>query len=168
MKNLKERAVQKSAVVNLVLTDGSTLTAKFFVAIQGRLTDLLNDDRKFLPVETSDGEIVAVAKSSIARASMPGAAPKVYRGNNPYVILGVREGVTAEELKTAYHQLSMLHHPDRIKGFGLGDDYQELATLNMARINDAYAQIQKKMQASKPAPKQKSRSAQYAPLKDTP
>lgn len=163
MKNLKERAVQKSTLVNVLLTDGSTVRAKFFVAIQGRLSDLLNDDRKFLPVETSDGEIVAVAKSSIVRVSMPSAEPKIYRGKNPYLILGVPDGAGPEEFKDAYHRLSMINHPDRIRGFGLSEDYQELATLNMARINGAYAEVVKKMQASKTAnsgPKPKSRSPQ--------
>jgi hypothetical protein len=166
MKNLKERAVQKSAVVELVLANGDTLRAKFFLSVQGRLTDMLNDDRQFLPIETPEGEILALAKSSIVQVSMPGAERKVYRGDNPYLILGVREGATAEELKSAYHKLSMLNHPDRIKGFGLSDDYQELATLNMSRINSAYAQLVAKMQAKKNAnadPKSRPRSPQYAP-----
>ena len=41
-----------------------------------------------------------------------------------------------------------MHHPDRIKGLGLGRDYEDLATRNMARINDAYDQVMKIMGAA--------------------
>ena len=34
-----------------------------------------------------------------------------------------------------------MHHPDRIKGLGLGDEYEEVATRNMVRINSAYTAI---------------------------
>ena len=79
----KRRAVQKSAFVNVLLTNGSTIRAKVFVSVQGRLTDLLNDDRKFVPVETADGEVVALAKSSIVQVSMPRSEQKSFRGSDP-------------------------------------------------------------------------------------
>jgi DnaJ-domain-containing protein 1 len=50
-----------------------------------------------------------------------------------------------DELKQAYHQLVRAHHPDRIKGIGLATEYEDMATKNLARINDAYAEIVKKM-----------------------
>lgn len=105
---------------------------------------MLNDDRQFLPIETTEGAFLALAKSAIKQVKLP-AAEAVYRGNNPYSILGVREGASAEELKKAYHQLSMVNHPDRIRGLGLGTDFQELATHNMARLRSAYAQISRMM-----------------------
>jgi DnaJ-domain-containing protein 1 len=140
------RVVQKTAIlVEITFDDGSVVLGKMFVPHQGRLTDVLNDDRAFLPVESSDGTTMALAKSAIRQVSLPVAETASYRGSNPYLVLGVREGVSPEDLKKAYHQLSMANHPDRIKGFGLGQEYQDLATRNMARINSAYAQILKTM-----------------------
>jgi len=140
------RMIQKTAVrVEIALADGSLVRGKLFVMLQSRLTDVLNDDRAFLPVEAEDGSFVAVAKSAIKHVTLPVAEAAAYRGNNPYSILGVAQTVSRDELKTAYHQLSMANHPDRIKGFGLGSDYQELANQNMARINSAYAQILKNL-----------------------
>jgi DnaJ-domain-containing protein 1 len=126
-----------------VLTDGSRLQAKLFLPIQGRVIDVLNDDRQFLPVETVDGEFVALAKTSIKQLSISNAEATIYAGNDPYAILGIRPGLPPEEVKKTYHELSMANHPDRIKSFGLGGDFLEVATRNMARINTAYAQILK-------------------------
>ena len=142
--NSKTRTVQKTAILEFSLADGSTLHGKIFVPVQGRLTEVLNDERQFLPVENADGGVVALAKSAIKHVRLSEVEAAAYKGNDPYTILGVREGASDEELKRAYHQLCFVNHPDRIKGFGLSSEYQELANLNMARINTAYAQILKR------------------------
>jgi DnaJ like chaperone protein len=72
----------------------------------------------------------------LCRAEAP-----AYRGDDPWRILGVREDMSADELRTAYHKLCAIHHPDRIRGLGLGAEYEQVATQNMARINSAYADI---------------------------
>src|SRR5579884_1968535 len=127
-------------MAEISLADGSIICGNLFRTNQGRITDLLNDDRKFLPVQTIEGQFLAVAKSAIQKVSLSSPPPAPYRGSNPWHILGVKEGVSADELKRAYHELVRTHHPDRIKGMGLGSEYQELATKNMARINNAYAE----------------------------
>lgn len=143
------RQIPKSAVrAEIVLADGSILNGSLFTPNLGRITDLLNDDRKFLPVQTLEGEFVAVAKSAIQTVSLRSAEQRAYRGKDPWRILGVEQGISVEELKHAYRQLCGMHHPDRIKGLGLGRDYEELATRNMARINDAYDQVMKIMGAA--------------------
>jgi hypothetical protein len=146
--NNNSRVLQKTAVlVEISLNDGSTVFGKLFVSPQGRLSDVLNDDRQFLPFEARDGGMVALAKSAIKQVTLPVAEVSAYRGNNPYLILGVHEGATLEELKKAYHHLCMANHPDRIKGLGLTSEFQELATKSMARINSAYAQALKALSA---------------------
>ena len=141
---VKGRAVQKTATLEIVLEDGTSVHGKVFVPVQTRLTDVLNDDRQFLPVECADGAVVALAKSAIKQVKMSGAEAAAYTGSDPYQILGVSEGVSDDELKRAYHQLCFVNHPDRIKGLGLSAEYLELAHLNMARINSAYAQVSRR------------------------
>ena len=139
----KGRTIQKTAFLEICLTDGSRIQAKAFTPIQGRLIELLNDDRQFLPLETADGQVLAIAKAAITQVTLPGSDASVYAGNDPFAVLNVRPGISADELKKTYHELSMANHPDRIKSFGLSGDFLELATRNMARINTAYAQILK-------------------------
>lgn len=136
------RAVQRNAVpVEITLTDGQSFCGKLFLPVQGRISDLLNDDRQFLPVEC-DGEHLALAKSAIRQVRMPPAQAAV-RGKSPYAALGLSDGANAEEIKRAYRELCTANHPDRVRGAGLGPDFVEFATQNMIRINNAYAQLTK-------------------------
>ncbi len=50
--------------VAIELEDGKCLTGSLFLTPQARLTDLLNDDRTFLPFEPTDGYFIALKKSS--------------------------------------------------------------------------------------------------------
>ena len=123
--------------------DGTSFNGSIFVHPQARLSDVLNDERKFLPVQCLDGKFLAIAKSFIKHATLAAPDAGNYRGRDPYKILGVEPGISLDELKKVYHQLCLANHPDRIKGFGLGPEYQELGTKNTARINDAYSQVLK-------------------------
>lgn len=55
-----------------------------------------------------------------------------------YVILGVREEASAEEIKTAYRVLIREHHPDKLVAQGMPPEFIATATEKMKRINGAY------------------------------
>jgi DnaJ-domain-containing protein 1 len=136
------RLVQRQAVpVEITLTDGASLSAKVFLTMQGRISDLLNDERHFLPVEC-DGEHLALAKTAIRQVRMP-AAKAPTRSKCPYSVLGLAEGASIEDIKRAYRELCTANHPDRVRGAGLGEAFVEFATQNMIRINSAYEQLTK-------------------------
>jgi len=142
IKQYARTAATKTSLVEIVLTDGNSLLGKIHVAVQGRISDTLNDERAFIPVEMADGSHVAIAKQAIKTVTLPAAAvQKSYQGGEPHRVLGVREGASPEEVKRAYHKLCNKNHPDRIRALDLGTDYEELATQNMMRINAAYAQL---------------------------
>ncbi|HEX5280850.1 MAG TPA: J domain-containing protein [Micropepsaceae bacterium] len=143
----KGKVAKTAVLTEISLVDGTVLCGNLFLPNQARITDVLNDDRKFLPVQTLEGDFVSLAKSVIMKASEynQNPAPAPYEGNDPWHILGVKQGASADELKHAYHELARTHHPDRIKAMGLGRNYEELATKDMARINSAYADILKKI-----------------------
>lgn len=50
--------------VRIALDDGSVLDGVLYVTPQGRLSDLLNGEREFLPFETADGSFLVLKKSS--------------------------------------------------------------------------------------------------------
>lgn len=49
--------------------DGSDLEGYLFIPVHDRLIDILNDDRQFLPFESSDGDFIVLAKASIVSIS---------------------------------------------------------------------------------------------------
>src|SRR5271156_84598 len=85
MKVNSRTIAKKQITVEISLLDGSILFGKLSVSTQDRLTDLLNDDRDFVPVECSDGAFLALAKRAIKQVSLPGAEVASYRGDDPYM-----------------------------------------------------------------------------------
>ncbi len=58
---------------------------------------------------------------------------------NPYIVLGVPENASDEEIKKAYRSLAKKYHPDNFANNPLAD----LAAEKMKEINEAYDMIQK-------------------------
>jgi DnaJ-domain-containing protein 1 len=125
-------------MVEAQLADGVSMFGKVFLSAQGRLSDLLNDERDFLPFERADGSFMALAKSQLRRVSPLAAAEDGYKGDDPLKILGLAPTASREDIKKAYRELTLVHHPDRVRGLGLTGEYLEIATRNMMRINEAY------------------------------
>lgn len=79
---------QKTPKVKLEVEIELSNTNKFlgfvFVSPQGRLSDLFNDDREFLPVELSDGRTLVVRKSAIVQAAPMEHSKPVESKTDPY------------------------------------------------------------------------------------
>jgi len=58
---------------------------------------------------------------------------------NPYEVLGVREGASLEEIKAAYRELVKKYHPDKHQDNPL----QDLAEEKLQEINEAYEYLMK-------------------------
>lgn len=157
------RYLQKQVVfVDVALSDGSLLSGKLFISSQARVIDTLNDERIFIPFETMDGTTYALAKADIRSVKLPAMAPPVYRGSDPYLIIGVSQTATAEQVKDTYRKLCFSNHPDRVRGLGLGADFVELATQNMMRINSAYSQILRTLKMAEAAASDEPKERHHA------
>ncbi len=54
-----------------------------------------------------------------------------------YAVLGLQEGATDEEIKRAYHELALQHHPDLPKNAVRIEECEAM----MARVNEAYEKV---------------------------
>ncbi|MCF6303528.1 MAG: DnaJ family molecular chaperone [Devosiaceae bacterium] len=63
--------------------------------------------------------------------------------SDPYLILGFLPDVSKEELKVAYRELVLKHHPDRLMANGVPQEMADMGTERIAAINSAYDQISK-------------------------
>jgi DnaJ-domain-containing protein 1 len=144
MMDSSEKIPRAKLQVEIELDDGRSLTGALYITPQGRLQDILNDKRMFLPFERSDGTFTTIAKTSIRMATPLTREKGSYEGSDPYRLLGVAENATLDEVKQAYRRLCTENHPDRLKGMGLTQDYLDLANVRMARINEAYQKLMKR------------------------
>ena len=135
-----EKTTKARFEATIELVDGSSVLGVFFVSPQARLSDLLNDQREFLPIEMTDGSITVVRKSSIVRAT-PLRQEALNGTVDPYTILNVKASVSYDELKAAYHAMCREYHPDKLQSLGLPNSMVDFGNAQMARINDAFQRI---------------------------
>lgn len=114
--------------------------AYMFIAPMDRVTDVLNDDRDFLPFERPDGSVFVVAKRTI-RCLTPLDVGQRINESNPYELLGVTLAATDDEVRTAYQCSIAAVDPDRVHALGLPRDFLELATRKAALLSAAYRKI---------------------------
>lgn len=61
--------------------------------------------------------------------------------SDAYAVLGITEDATDDEVRKAYRQMAIKHHPDRVAT--LGDDVKAAATKKFQDINNAKELIYK-------------------------
>ncbi|MCH6587351.1 MAG: DnaJ domain-containing protein [Proteobacteria bacterium] len=128
--------------VRVELDDGARLLGFLFVKPMQRLSDLLNDQRLFLPLQTADGLIVQLAKSTIAKVVQLDQKADAAAITDPYDILGVSPRVSDQKLKETYHALCTEYHPDKLLSIGVAPEFIDLANTRITRIIDAYRRVQ--------------------------
>jgi len=108
--------------------------------------DLL-PDRMGLIGLLDDAIVLGVALYWLQRRlqASPAAAPASESGfaeaipNDPYELLGITYGATADEITRAYRAQLMRYHPDRVAG--LGEELQRLAHERTIASQRAYAAL---------------------------
>jgi len=139
--------------IEMEIDGGARLMGHMFVAQNQRLPDLLNDDRNFLPFETTEGLITMIRKSTIRRVTPMNQITLPDINADPYEIFGVAQSVPDDELKAIYHRKVQECHPDKLIAMGMPADFVQLANEKLARINDAYDRItaaRAQIEAAKP------------------
>jgi DnaJ-domain-containing protein 1 len=125
----------------ILLENGDKLFARVFTLPQSRISDLLNDDRRFLPVELTDGRTTVIRKTSIIRVTPIEQDVPVYEGNDPYETLGVDSAIDYDQLRQQYVALLKGCHPDALASKDLPAPLIRFANAFTARVNQAFQRI---------------------------
>ncbi len=139
------------ALVALTLSDGAVNNVSVRLPMTNKIADALNNADQFLDVVTMDGDQMFISKRDVKTARLVDV-PKVSQLNfyrrasdratfDPYAVLKLEKGATADEIKQAYHKMTRTYHPDRLSGLDLPDEVHEYARTMQVRINLAYEQI---------------------------
>lgn len=147
-----DRIAKLKVEVEVALDDGARLLGFLFVKPMQRLSDLLNDQRGFLPFQTSDGLIVHLKKAAVTRVTQLGQEADQAAITDPYDVLGVAPRASDEDVRQAYHELCARHHPDKLVSLGLAAEYIDLANARIVRVIDAYHRIRKQRHDAAAAP----------------
>ena len=127
--------------IQVHLDDGNHFLGVLSVRQDQRISDLMNDERQFLPVEMSGGSVIILRKTVISKVVPLDQHIEQDKISDPYDILGVPRSVSDEDLKQFYHTLCIENHPDKVQSSGLSPQFEEMANSRMARFNDAYKRI---------------------------
>ena len=137
--------------VFLTLADNQVVTVSIRLPLSRRLADALNNDDVFLDAITPSGQQQFIAKSTIKLvrpANVPRADQLDIEGRapgtpafDPYAILKVAKDANPEDIKSAYHRMARLYHPDRIASYELPDEVKDYVRTMLVRINLAFEQI---------------------------
>ena len=121
-------------LVELELDSGRVLIGYLFVGQPQRLSDLMNDDRTFLPFENLDGSSPSSPRRWRAASSRwRRRTPRTSDGDDPFQVLGVADDASDVEIREAYHRCVQEKHPDRLQSLSLSADLIRLAHERMAR-----------------------------------
>jgi DnaJ-domain-containing protein 1 len=121
------------------LADGKEVIMTFFTAPHQRLSDLLNEPRNFLPVETADGRMSILAKSAI-RWAAPLEQAQISSAD-PFSVLGLRDTASDDEVRATYQRLLADFDATRLRALNLAPPYLEFANTQRARLTDALHRI---------------------------
>jgi hypothetical protein len=134
----------------ITLDDGNTLRGRFLVPPGRGLVEFLNGNAAFVDFEAYGAERMLLSKStlrSVKLVNVPESAQLSKRlsdmnGFDPFAILGVKAGSSIEEIKTAYHRLAKIYHPDRYSMADLPSEVREYLASMVRRINAAFAALE--------------------------
>ncbi len=135
------KVVKSKVDVQVELNTGKQFLGAFFLRRNQRISEVLNDERMFIPIEMIGGIIVQVPKGTIAKVTTLDQEIDGELIQDPYDILGLSEKATDSEVESTYLRRAKSYHPDMIQAAGLPAEFGEIANTQLTRINEAYERI---------------------------
>lgn len=146
----------KTAVVEVKLDDGRTMSGRIIFYSSGSLFEALNANDAFLDFEPFEGQREFISKLTLraVRLIQTPPAPKLAKASqdnfDPHAVLSVGHGANAEELRSAYLQQSKKYHPDRYANTELPDEIRDYLQIMARRVNTAYEALQCNQPVARP------------------
>jgi len=138
-----------TALVELVLDGGETVSGRLHFPSTRTLGEEINSGSGYVDFETLAGDRYFLAKQSIhvIKPSQIPRADHLTRGQgradafNPWVVLGVAETASKDEIREAYHRQVKQYHPDRFANLALPPEVKDYINAMSRRVNSAYAAL---------------------------
>ncbi len=157
-RNKVDNQVEQTGVsIEASLEDGSVIKGKVAIPQHKSVYDVLNGQAAFLEFEPFEGERRFIAKSSVRAVKLLaiGRGPNLQArlrdadAFDPHAILGVTRAASWEDVKSAYHRLAKLYHPDRYTAAELPPEVRDYLAGMTRRVNAAYAALEAPQQIAK-------------------
>ena len=158
-RNKIDNLEANGVAVEITTDTGEIMTGRLLISVGRNLADVLNSPGAFVEFEPWGGERVLFAKASlrtikITQAPRPEslkARLASWDGFDPHGILGVNSSASLEDIKSAWHRLSMTYHPDRYAMAELPSEVTDYLSAMARRINAAYAALEAPLRATRRA-----------------
>jgi hypothetical protein len=136
--------------VELTLKDGEVICGRLYMPVTRSLGDELNAQSGFLEVEAFDGErsflskqsVVTVRSLALPRNDQLTRQMRQIEGFDPHAILQVPRDADRDAIRSAYHRLVKMYHPDRFTGIELPPEVAEYLSAIVRRLNAANSMLQ--------------------------
>ncbi len=150
---------QTGVSIEAHLEDGSVIKGKVAIPQHKSVYDVLNGQAAFLEFEPFEGERRFIAKASVrsvkllpvARGANLHARLRDADAFDPHTILGLTRAASWDDIKSAYHRLAKLYHPDRYSAAELPPEVRDYLAGMTRRVNAAYAALEAPQQIKRQA-----------------
>jgi DnaJ-domain-containing protein 1 len=149
VKNMTDNIEKQKVFIRLSLVNNETMEGFIFLSPEERVSDVLNNEKDFLPLELVTGEMTIIIKKEILRVMPTHDFNHVMNhlwSNNPYHILGLDNDATLEDVQARYKELLTQFHPDILKKAGLHPVLQHIGADVTRRIVKSYKILQQHIQ----------------------
>ncbi len=137
-----QQHVEKQRIlVEVQLSTGVNLFGYMYAGRGTRVSDVLNDQRAFLPFEHVDGKTTIHAKTSILQVFEICNVSHYSSHNDPYFVLGVRRSDDMPSIQQAFHQQISVCHPDHYLHRNPPQSLIKVLADISQRLNSAYQAI---------------------------
>ena len=119
-RNRVDNRAETLVAVEIALADGSTTAGRAVLSAGKGVHKLMDGDEAFIYVDGFDGEGRFIPKADIRGLKVLNAGRSQTitlpipdaRNFDPHRALGLEKGASFDDIRSAYHRLSKLYHPD--------------------------------------------------------